>query len=289
MNFPDRYERDIKWRSQVELIPVPCYSSTDFRLTQGALESTYQKLIKRGINVRGVLITNPSNPVGYVLDQTMLASVLAFVTDKKIHLIVNEIYAACVMEGYKFTSIAEVLESQPKCNRSYVHILYGLSKDLGISGFRVGAFYSWNKQVVEAGSRMARFCAVSTPTQKLCTSLLGDGNFMSMYLAENRRRITERHHKVVFHLEKAGIRTSKCEGGLFCWIDLQQVLRLCNKEEEMKLWKHLLYKIGLHLNPGFSCCCTEPGWFRLCFATCDDSTLSVALQRLENFMQRPEY
>lgn len=273
----------------MELIPVPCYSSTDFRLTQGALESTYQKLIKRGINVRGVLITNPSNPVGYVLDRTMLASILAFVTDKKIHLVVNEIYAACVMESYKFTSIAEVLESQPKCNRSYVHILYGLSKDLGISGFRVGALYSWNKQVVEAGSRMARFCAVSTPTQELCTSLLSDENFISMFLAENRRRITECYHKVMFHLEKAGIRTSKCEGGLFCWIDLRLVLRLHNKEEEMKLWKHLLYKTGLHLNPGSSCCCAEPGWFRLCFATCDDNTLSVALQRLENFMQRPEY
>ncbi|XP_073385917.1 1-aminocyclopropane-1-carboxylate synthase 6 isoform X2 [Physcomitrium patens] len=284
------FDRDIKWRSQVELIPVPCSSDTDFKLTPDVLESTFRRMSRKGIKIRGVLISNPSNPVGNVLDRAALTSLLAFTQDKKIHLLVDEIYAACTHEEYAFTSITEILDT-PKShyNRSYVHIIYGLSKDLGIAGFRVGVLYSWHKQVLEAASRMARYCAVSTATQQLCTSLLSDEQFMSMFLFENRRRITKRYRKVVAELNKIGIQSKNSMGGLFCWIDLRHVLASPSKDEEMKLWKHLLYKVGLHLTPGTSCWCEEPGWFRLCFATVDNETLMVAFLRFQKFMQNSVY
>lgn len=283
-----RFDRDIGWRSQVQLIPIPCGSDTGFKLTPGVLESTFQKMSRRGTRIRGILLSNPSNPVGCILDRAALTSLLSFTQDKKIHLIVDEIYAACTYEGCSFTSIAEILDTQ-KCNRSYVHIIYGLSKDLGLAGFRVGVLYSWNKQVLEAASRMARHCVVSTPTQQLCTSLLSDEQFMIMFLFENRRRLTKRYRRVVTELQKMGITSVDSMGGLFCWIDLRHVLRSSSKEEEMKLWKHLLYKVGLHLTPGTSCWCEEPGWFRLCFATVDDETLLVAFLRFHKFMQNPAY
>lgn len=230
------------------------------------------------------MISNPSNPVGTILDQAALMSLLSFTQSKKIHLIVDEVYAACTHEGHSFTSIAEVLDTQ-QYNRSYVHLIYGLSKDLGLAGFRVGVLYSWNKQLLEAASRMARYCAVSTATQQLCTSLLSDEEFMNSFLFENRRRITKRYRKVVTELQAMGIKSVSSVAGLFCWIDLRHVLRSPSQEEEMKLWKHLLYKVGLHLTPGTSCWCGEPGWFRLCFGTVDDETLLVAFLRFRKFVQ----
>ncbi|KAG0564582.1 hypothetical protein KC19_8G122800 [Ceratodon purpureus] len=282
------FDRDIKWRSQVQLIPIPCGSDTDFKLTSGVLESTFRNISRKGIKIRGILISNPSNPVGSLLDRAALTSLLSFTQDKKIHLLIDEIYAACTYEGCTFTSIAEILDTQ-KYNRSYVHVIYGLSKDLGLAGFRVGVLYSWNTQVLEAASRMARHCAVSTATQQLCTSLLSDEQFMNMFLFENRRRLTKRYRKVVTELQKVGIGSVKSMGGLFCWIDLRHVLRSSSKDEEMKLWKHLLYKVGLHLTPGTSCWCEEPGWYRFCFATVDDETLLVAFLRFRKFMQNPVY
>lgn len=282
------FDRDIRWRSQVELIPVPCSKYTDFKFAPGVLESTYQKISRKGTKIRGILITNPSNPVGNVLDRAALTSLLSFTQSKKIHLIADEIYAGCTHEGFTFTSIAEILDSQ-QYNRSYVHVIYSLSKDLGLAGFRVGVLYSWNKQVLETASRMARYCAVSTATQQLCTALLSDAEFMNSFLFENRRRITKRYRKVVTELQKMGIRSVTCMGGLFCWIDLRHVLKSPSEEEELKLWKHLLYKVGLHLTPGTACWCGEPGWFRLCFGTVDDETLLVAYLRLQKFMQNPVY
>ena len=272
----------------MELIPVPCYSESNFTITPGALESTVRKLQKRGMKVRGVIITNPSNPVGTVLNRSSLISVFKFVKDNKIHLIADEIYAACIFEDVVFTSVAEILMSE-QYNRSFVHIIYGLSKDLGLAGFRVGVLYSWNKQVLDAASRMARFCAASTPTQQLLTALLSDEKFINTFLFENRKRLTNRYNKVTYNLELAGIKSAKSEGGLFCYIDLRHFLRSSTEEEELKLWKYLLYKVGLHLTPGSSCCCDEPGWFRVCFAGVEDETLRVALNRFDQFAKGAKY
>lgn len=272
----------------MELIPIPSSRDTDFKIAPGVLESTYLKMSRKGTKIRGILIANPSNPVGNILDRAALTTLLSFTQSKKIHLILDEIYAGCTHQGCTFTSIAEILDSQQH-NRSYVHVVYGLSKDLGLAGFRLGVLYSWNKQVLEAAGRMARYCAVSTVTQQLCTSLLSDEEFMNTFLFENRRRITKRYHKVVTELQKVGIKSVSSMGGLFCWIDLRHVLRSPSEKEEMKLWKHLLYKVGLHLTSGTSCWCGEPGWFRLCFGSVDDETFLVAYLRLQKFMQNPVY
>lgn len=272
----------------MELIPIPSSRDTDFQLAPGVLESTYERISTKGIKIRGILISNPSNPVGNILDRAALTSLLSFTQSKKIHLILDEIFAGCTHEGCTFTSIAEILDTQ-QYNRSYVHIVYGLSKDVGLAGFRLGVLYSYNQEVVETAKRMSRFCAVSTATQQLCTAMLSDEEFMNTFLFENRRRITKRYRKVVAELQKMGVQSVSSTGGLFCWIDLRHVLRTPSEVEELKLFRHLLYKVGLHLVPGSICWCGEPGWFRFCFGTVDDETLLVVFLRFRKFLQNPVY
>lgn len=61
-------------------------------------------------------------------------------------------YAACVFnpqKPYKSAyGIANQLSSLPEeWTTNYVHLLYGLSKDFCMSGFRVGVLYTKNKAV----------------------------------------------------------------------------------------------------------------------------------------------
>ncbi|KAL0446378.1 UNVERIFIED_CONTAM: 1-aminocyclopropane-1-carboxylate synthase [Sesamum latifolium] len=51
--------------------------------------------------------------------------------------------------------------------RNRVHIVYSLSKDLGLSGFWVGAIYSNDPMVVAAAMKMSSFGLVSSQTQYL--------------------------------------------------------------------------------------------------------------------------
>ena len=72
---------------------------------------------------------------------------------------------------------------------------------------------------------------------------------------------------------------------LFCWVDLRHFLSSNTFEAEKELWKKILCEVGLNISPGASCHCTEPGWFRVCFANMSQATLQVAMRRIKDFVE----
>eukprot|EP00253_Pinus_taeda_P032651 PITA_32651 len=283
--FYPGFDRDLKWRTGVELIPVQCSSSNDFQITIPALEAAYQQARSQNIKVKGLLITNPSNPLGTTMDATTLRKLLAFASDKNIHLVCDEIYSGSVFSSPKFTSIAEILVTNKISQTEFVHIVYSLSKDLGLPGFRVGVIYSYNDTVVTAARRMSSFSLVSSQTQHLIAAILSDTEFAKKYLAENSKRLRTRHEMLVSRLRVAGINCLNSNAGLFSWVDLRHLLESPDQEGEIALWKIILKEIGLNVSPGSSCHCGEPGWFRFCFANMTDQTLEESLNRIQLFME----
>ena len=69
------------------------------------------------------------------MEATTLRKLLAFVFEKRIHLICDEIYLGSVFSTPKFTRIAEILATDKISQKEHVHIVYSLSKDLGLLGF----------------------------------------------------------------------------------------------------------------------------------------------------------
>ncbi|KAD0137578.1 hypothetical protein E3N88_44736 [Mikania micrantha] len=160
----------------------------------------------------------------------------------------------------------------------------GLSKDLGLPGFRIGAVYSNDNIVVSAATKMSSFGLISSQTQYLLSQILSDKKFTNNYLTENRRRLKQRHEMLEKLLQKAGIRCLKSNAGLFSWVDMRCLLSAQTFEGEMELWKKIVYEVGLNISPGSSCHCSEPGWFRVCFANMSEETLALAMQRLSSFV-----
>lgn len=165
-----------------------------------------------------------------------------------------------------------------------VHIVYSLSKDLGLPGFRVGAIYSNDVAVVSAATKMSSFGLVSSQTQYLLSVMLSDKKFTKNYVSENQKRLKQRHQMLISGLQNAGIDCLKSNAGLFCWVDMRHLLSSNTFEAEMELWKKILYDVRLNISPGSSCHCTEPGWFRVCFANMSEDTLNLALQRIKAFV-----
>ncbi|GAB2279595.1 acetyl-CoA synthetase [Dionaea muscipula] len=281
------FDRDLKWRTGAEIIPINCTSSNGFRITKSALDEAYSLSQKRGLKVKGVLVTNPSNPLGTTLTRHELHLLLTFISSMDhIHLISDEIYAGTVFDSPSFISAAmdeKYWKANPELHQR-VHIVYSLSKDLGLPGFRVGAIYSNDPAVVAAATKMSSFGLVSSQTQYLLSAMLSDSKFTESYLVENKKRLKQRRDKFVSGLERAGIRCLKANAGLFCWVDMRHLLTSTTFEAEMELWMKIVYQVRLNISPGSSCHCSEPGWFRVCFANMSEQTLAFAMQRIEDFV-----
>lgn len=237
--------------------------------------------------MKGILVTNPSNPLGTTLSQDELDLLVSFITTKGIHLISDEIYSGTVFASPRFISVMEALvENKHKKNDVWkqVHIVYSLSKDLGLPGFRVGAIYSNNEVLVAAATKMSSFGLVSSQTQHLLSLMLADKKFTKDYILENKKRLKKRHEMLVAGLKDAGINCLKSNAGLFCWVDMRHMLTSKTFEAEMELWKKILFQVGLNVSAGSSCHCTEPGWFRFCFANMSQETLDLSIHRMKAFV-----
>ncbi|XVF80134.1 hypothetical protein PTKIN_Ptkin15bG0045900 [Pterospermum kingtungense] len=277
------FARDLRWRTGLEIVSVDCKSSNNFRITRAALEEAYENARRSNINVKGVIVANPSNPLGTVLDRETMRSLVSFINEKKIHLVCDEIYAATVFSSPRFISIAEIIKDMD-CNRDLIHIVYSLSKDMGFPGFRVGIVYSFNDAVVSCARKMSSFGLVSSQTQFLLASMLSDEEFVGNFLRESSKRLAKRHHVFTKGLKQVGISTLKSSAGLFFWMDMRPLLKEQSVKGEMELWRVIINEVKLNVSPGSSFQCSEPGWFRVCFANMDDETVGVALDRIQEFV-----
>ncbi|GMN45058.1 hypothetical protein TIFTF001_014259 [Ficus carica] len=278
------FVRDLGWRTGAHIVPVHCDSSNNFQVTKQALESAYEKAKNDKINVKGLLITNPSNPLGTTLDRETLKNLVSFVNDKNIHLVCDEIYAATAFDFPSYVSVSEVIEEVENCDKDLIHIVYSLSKDMGLPGFRVGIVYSYNDAVVSCGRKMSSFGLVSSQTQHLLAAMLNDDVFVSNFLSESSKRLKNRHDYFTKGLEEVGINCLKNNAGLFFWMDLRRLLKEQTFDGEMALWRVIVNEAKLNVSPGSSFQCSEPGWFRVCFANMDQETVDVALERIRSFV-----
>ncbi|KAM9657988.1 putative inactive 1-aminocyclopropane-1-carboxylate synthase-like protein 2 [Trichechus inunguis] len=253
-----------------------------FQLTVDKLEQGLHEARLKRKKVRGLVLINPQNPLGDIYSQDSLKEYLKFAERHKLHVIIDEIYMLSVFD--KSTTFHSVLsmESLPDPNRT--HVIWGTSKDFGISGFRFGTLYTRSKAVVTAMSAFGYLHSISGITQHKLCRLLQDRDWIDkVYLPTNWSRLREAHKYVTGKLKALKIPFLNRGSGFYIWINLKKYLDPCTFETELVL-HHRFLDNKVMLSCGKSYMCKEPGWFRLVFAD-KPHRLKVAMHRFCEVLQ----
>ncbi|KAF4900129.1 1-aminocyclopropane-1-carboxylate synthase 6 [Colletotrichum fructicola] len=240
-----------------------------------------------GSRVRAVFLCNPQNPQGRCCSEQTLRALVEMCRQRGLQLVVDEIYGLSHF-GSEREAFTSVLGATDEGSDNHVHSLWGLSKDLGMGGLRLGFIVSRNGTLREALARISWFTWPTSFSDSFAARLLRDEAAFEKYVRTYQSRLAQAYEKVSEALLQHQIPFQPATAGLFICIDLRRWINQFEGagDPELQLWKHLVDS-GVGVNPGKFAGSTEPGFFRLVFAKDVEATLlaiiriRVALKKLD--------
>jgi aspartate/methionine/tyrosine aminotransferase len=92
-------------------VPYELDEAADWRLSRAALEAAHDRARAGGVRPRAIVVINPGNPTGAVLDQANVEMVLAFARERGLSVLADEVYQDNIYRpGDRFCSFAGALE-----------------------------------------------------------------------------------------------------------------------------------------------------------------------------------
>ncbi|SMD43309.1 1-aminocyclopropane-1-carboxylate synthase [Aquiflexum balticum DSM 16537] len=263
------------------------------------LEKAKKEIETMGSRFRMLILTSPDNPTGGIYSESQLSQLADWCIENEIHLIVNEIYGLSPIninqpeiksdypDPIRFVSFGQLMVQR---KNPYLHFWYSFSKDLGISGFRIGLLHSYNQDLINGYRNAGLSHSVSNYTQWVLQEVLEDLDFMEKYISTNQKALTESYVKVVSCLRELHIPFNPSYGSLFVWMDMSAFLSENSDHGQEQLWLEIFEKTGILLTPGNGFGHSKKGLFRMVISSLNHQALGVAMNRLKGFvLQKRNY
>ena len=271
---------DLSFRTGAKVIPVS-FGDVD-PLSLEAVDMYENALIAArgdGQRIAGIVLCNPHNPLGRCYTPEVLLLVMQLCQEYDIHLISDEIYALSVWENIVDKQPAAVpfqsclaLDTNGSVDRSRIHVVWGMSKDFGANGLRLGAIISQaNPSLHAALVPVALYSSVSSISDHAAANILEDTAWVRTYTCENRRRLSERYGFTAGWARDNGITYAPgVNAAFFLWVDLGSAYQSRHPEVKIECVDsevmHALLGEKVFLASGKQFGSERPGWFRIVFA-----------------------
>ncbi|RBA16596.1 hypothetical protein FPRO05_01320 [Fusarium proliferatum] len=162
-----------------------------------------------------------------------------------------------------------------------LHVTYGLSKDFGAAGLRLGAIITRSQPVLRAIEAALRFNNPSGASLAIGSAMLEDRAWCRAFIDSSRLKLAQAHRHITSQLRDMGIKyLPGSNAGFFIWVDLSPYLPSDldgESNQEFALAKRL-HKMGVFLHPREEHS-IEPGWFRMVYSQ-DPRTVTEGLRRI---------
>lgn len=288
----------IEGRTGATIVPVPFSGVDPFGIEA---VSSYEAAIIRAREenqpVSALLLCNPHNPTGRCYTRDAIIALMKLCEAHKIHLVSDEIYALSTWHNpidldpppTPFTSVLAI-DTSGIIDPSRVHLIWGISKDFGANGLRLGSIVSQANPAIHQGLvPLAGFSSCSSVTEGITARFLSDSVWMADYIKDNKRLLAENYAFMVSWANRHGIPYAPgASAAFFFWVNLGKAYcKLHNLGEstakvEDGLNSRLLSR-KVFLGNGSTFAAEEPGWFRITFAY-DRAILEEGLRRINEVL-----
>ncbi|KAI1050802.1 hypothetical protein LB507_009313 [Fusarium sp. FIESC RH6] len=296
-NFPI----DFGYRAEAKIVGVSFGEVDPFSLdTVEIYEKALLEAQQKGIPVKVFLLCNPHNPLGRCYTPDVIKAYMKLCQKHNLHLLCDEIYALSVWKNPavpnapEFTSALSI-DTDGLIDKNLVHCMWGMSKDFGANGIRVGCLITRNEDFMRSCVANSDFSGPSSLSDLAASSTLSDEAFLKSYIETNRKRLAHNYQLATDFLKKHNIPYKEGSNvGLFVWADLFAPNRSAieslvkGQEEGLKSMEarmtDMLLKNKIFVAAGNDFGTDVSGWFRVVFAH-QEKYLLEGLERVARAIQ----
>lgn len=254
-------------------------------------EEKILKIQAQGGRVGALILCHPHNPLGRCYPRSVLVDFMKLCQKYCIHLLSDEIYALSIFVNNVDTHppptpFQSVLSIDPTglINPELIHVLWGMSKDFGANGIRMGVIISQhNKLFHECMQPVGLFGSASSLAEHVTTNILEDDAWVESYVAENQRKLSEHYKYVTSWATENSIEYAPgANAGFFIWLNLGKAYLEKHPDAKDNLdhkSMNAFIKARVFLAAGFRFGSEHPGWYRIVFSH-DKSYLDKGLDRV---------
>lgn len=234
---------------------------------------------RQGKRVAGLIIANPHNPLGRCYPREVIVALLQLCQRHGIHYISDEIYALSTFVNTVDKSPAPVpfesclsIPLEGIIDPGLVHVVWGISKDFGANGLRLGAIVSQsNPRLHAAMGPVALYSSASSMSEHVTANFLDDDDWVEAFVRENQRKLAQKHERVATWAREHGIEYAPgVSAAFFLWVNLGAAYRkthpLCEEEGVDQAVADALLEQKIFLAAGVKFGSEERGWFRIVFS-----------------------
>jgi aspartate/methionine/tyrosine aminotransferase len=268
-------------------VPYHLDESARWRLSRDTLEGAQARAAARGVRPRAIVVINPGNPTGAVLDEANVEMVLDFAARHGLSVLADEVYQDNVwLPGDRFVSFASVLERR-RIREVSLFSLHSTSKGyLGECGHRGGYLECRNvpAAALDELTKLQSISLCANSVGQILTYLLvrppGPGEPSHESWARERREVLEALRRKAEMVERGlsgveGIRCNPVAGAMYAFPRIQ--LPPGTTDDDWCL--ALLEETGICVVPGSGFGQDEGTWhFR--------TTILPPLDRIESVVRR---
>lgn len=225
---------------------------------------------------RVLILNNPNNPAGRVYDEKTLKMLYEQLRKRGIYILIDEAYSDFIDDG-KFCSMINVVP-----DKDGIIVVNSLSKNLGISGWRVGYIISTPEIIYNVLKLNQHLITCASSILLIYLAKYMD-NILKHTLPQ-AKAVTAKRNRIEEYVRMIGLDTLGGTSTFYMFINIEQY-----EHSSLDLAMYLLFKYHIAVVPGSAYGESTERFIRVGVGVETDETLKDAINIIKNVIDKQEY